>query len=556
MTWKCRRKDYHKYIDDYIDGCRSGKINVEEDILLALDLVEEKLDDDRVFIDTEKIEKAAELMERYFEVSLFDWELAMVALVHCYYEDEDMVVFDEFILLMGRGNGKNGFISMLSWYFTTHYHGIKGYNVEIIANSQDQAETSFNDVFEMLEDNWTKLRRFFDKTKQIITNKITRSYIKFNTSNARTKDGKRSACLIFDEIHEYENYDMINVFTSGFGKKKHSRTFIITTNGHVRDGVLDDKIKLGEDVLKGIITNIGLLPLFYRIKKEEDVLNKNKWHCVNPSLKYRKTLKQEMEKHFTLMKYTPPLESEFYTKRMNFPKADMEKAVVDYEYVKATNKEIPDLVGKTATVGIDYAMISDMASVNIHFRVGEKRYDINHSWLCLNSKDIKRIKAPYEQWATEGKLTLVDKPLISPFLITEYIAKQAIKYNIKIIYIDNFRYALFKNALESIGFDATERKNVKLVKPSDIMKVVPVIEKIFIDESFHWGDNPPLRWAVNNTKLIPKGKKEGEDTGNYYYGKIEAKSRKTDPFMALVASMIEEAENTTSEILENILITI
>lgn len=30
------------------------------------------------------------------------------------------------------------------------------------------------------------------------------------------------------------------------------------------------------------------------------------------------------------------------------------------------------------------------------------------------------------------------------------------------------------------------------------------------------------------------------DTGNFVYSKIEAKSRKTDPFMALVASMTVE----------------
>ena len=36
------------------------------------------------------------------------------------------------------------------------------------------------------------------------------------------------------------------------------------------------------------------------------------------------------------------------------------------------------------------------------------------------------------------------------------------------------------------------------------------------------------------------GRATGTDTGNYYYAKIEAKSRKTDPFMALVASMVIE----------------
>ena len=45
---------------------------------------------------------------------------------------------------------------------------------------------------------------------------------------------------------------------------------------------------------------------------------------------------------------------------------------------------------------------------------------------------------------------------------------------------------------------------------------------------------------MNNTKRVRSSKKLGVDTGNFIYAKIEAKSRKTDPFMALVASMVVE----------------
>ncbi|NLX87693.1 MAG: terminase large subunit, partial [Clostridiales bacterium] len=72
---KARLKNYHPYIDRYMDDCRSGKNIVGKDILAAMDYVEGKLNDPDVFIDTEKIDKAVELMERYFEISLFDWEL-------------------------------------------------------------------------------------------------------------------------------------------------------------------------------------------------------------------------------------------------------------------------------------------------------------------------------------------------------------------------------------------------------------------------------------------------------------------------------------------------
>ena len=55
-----------------------------------------------------------------------------------------------------------------------------------------------------------------------------------------------------------------------------------------------------------------------------------------------------------------------------------------------------------------------------------------------------------------------------------------------------------------------------------------------------WGNVPHLRWAVNNTMRKRSSRAIGSETGNFYYAKIEAKSRKTDPFMALVASMVIE----------------
>ena len=95
--------------------------------------------------------------------------------------------------------------------------------------------------------------------------------------------------------------------------------------------------------------------------------------------------------------------------------------------------------------------------------------------------------------------------------------------------------------MKKIGFDAGDKKRVKLVRPSDIMMVDPVIQECFDRQLFTWGDQPHLRWAVNNTKRVRRSKKMGVDTGNFIYAKIEGKSRKTDPFMALVASMTIES---------------
>lgn len=137
-------------------------------------------------------------------------------------------------------------------------------------------------------------------------------------------------------------------------------------------------------------------------------------------------------------------------------------------------------------------------------------------------------------------MTVVDDVEIHPDLIAGYIQRMAQRYYIKSLALDNNRFALVSRSLKQIGFDATDHKNVHLVRPSDIMKTAPVIESVFVNRKFTWGDNPALRWAVNNTKLVRSSRNIGCDTGNFVYAKIEAKSRKTDPFMALVAAMTIE----------------
>ena len=147
----------------------------------------------------------------------------------------------------------------------------------------------------------------------------------------------------------------------------------------------------------------------------------------------------------------------------------------------------------------------------------------------------------------------MDEPEISPSMIAEYVYKLDSKYVVKMVCLDSFRYALLRDALEIYGF-SHDLKNIKLYRPSDVMRTAPVINRCFLNHLFTWGDTPHLRWATNNTKLVPAKKsnlaKDGElDMGNYLYGKIEPHARKTDPFMALVASMVVE-DQLTPEVLD------
>ena len=55
--------------------------------------------------------------------------------------------------------------------------------------------------------------------------------------------------------------------------------------------------------------------------------------------------------------------------------------------------------------------------------------------------------------------------------------------------MDNFRQTLFRDELKKIGF-SYEKKNLKLIRPSDIMKVAPVIGYVLSKELIAWGTCP------------------------------------------------------------------
>ena len=530
-TGKCRL-----HIDDYMEDIESGKIPASRELRKAMPYIRSKLDDPDVLVDEEKTKKAVELIERYHDITLLNWELFVVALVHCYYQSDDTVVFSEFFILVGRGNGKNKFISGLTWYLTTHYHGIRGYNVDIIANSQEQAMTSFNDIYEMLELTWAKSKRFFYKTKEVIRNLKTNSYIKYNTSNSRTKDGKRSACLVFDEVHEYENWDLINVFKSGFGKREHSRTFYITTNGYVRGGILDQLLDRSEKVLTREIENLRFLPLIYKIDEEEERDDPEMWVKANPSLPYFPTLKFQMEQDYELSKHEPSMASEFMTKRMNFPAVDGYTIAVPWEKILATNKPIPynELKGLQCIGAVDYAEITDFASCGLLFKKDGKRYWVEHTFVCHKALKLesRKINFPVQEMADRGLITIVYDDLIKPERIAEWFLEKAKDYHILNVVADSFRIS---NLLEEFTKKGLPLKSVRS-GPATHAMVAPLIERIFAEETIIFGDNPTMRWYVNNTKTQINSK------GNISYEKIEPKTRKNDGFMALVHALTQDGE--------------
>lgn len=517
-----------KYLDDYIKQVKSGQYRVCKEQIQLVNFIEKVFENEQVYVDSEQVEKYFAL-QKYFPYELFAWEKFCFILHNCTYSAPGVLRFPDLVCVVGRGAGKNGYLAFEDFALLTPVNGIRNYDIDICATLEEQASTTFNDIYEILENNSTKMQRHFKWNKTEITNIKTNSTIRYRTSNSKTKDGGRPGKVDFDEKHAYENYKLIDVFTTGLGKKAMPRRTTITTMGDVRDGPLDNELAAGLEVLNGDAPDNGTLYFICRLDNEKEVYEQENWYKANPSLQYFPNLLREIQKEFEDWKRDKVNNSSFMTKRMNIPKGTEMHPVTAWENIKATNRPLPDLEGKTCVFGLDYTKTTDFLGAGLLFMIDNEIVWKQMSWYCSQSADLSRIKFPYDK---QPDLQRVDGAEIPPQIVAEWLKEQKKHYNIIAGALDNYRYTLLKSPLLECGFECDRKglNNLKLVRPSDKMLVAPLIASDFANHKIVWGDSALMRWYTNNTSATE------DKNGNISYGKIEPKSRKTDGFMAFVAA--------------------
>lgn len=530
---------------DYIELVEGDNPRSCKDQLALAAYVRRTFSTEEVYIDTERLGKYL-LLQRYFPFDLFPWQIFLVALWLCTFDPEGFPRWDTLLDMQARGSGKDGFIAYCAMCLTSPYNPVPFYDVDICGNDEVQAVRPMKDLIRILEKRGqaSKLNRFYHHTKETVDGLRNGGAVHGWANNAKNRDGLRSGVVIFNEVHQYVSYDNVSVFTSGLGKTPEPRTGIFTSNGKVNDGPLDSWLQQGTRILFEGEKDHGLLPFICRLEKEEQVRDPANWPMANPSWLYLPALRRETEREFRGWQAEPERHGDFLAKRMGIRKGFTELAVTDYEKILATKGDLPleQMAGWSCVAGLDYAELNDWASIVLLFRKAAKRLVICHTWICAESKTLPRVRVPWQDWVNAGYCTYVQAPTINPELLGDWLRAAGQRYRIKKLGMDNYRWTLVSDAMIKAGFDARDKSKVKLIRPSDIMKVEPLIASIFDRGLYVWGDYPPLRWATNNAKRIPASRGIGSDTGNFYYGKVEAKSRKTDPFMALVAAeCVEDA---------------
>ena len=535
-----------KEIDDYLAYCKEHPKWINRDRkLLIKNFVKPTLKRKDVFFDEETYRNCLRYIEGNF-YELFPYQKFLIAFVFMY-DSTGEPVFPEIVILMGRGNGKDGLMAPLANFFQTPLYGIPEYHVELVANSEQQIKDTFNVVYNKLAGN-PKFKGKFRVTKEVIENLETRSILRYNTSNAGTKDGKAPGCIFFNEYHAYENNDSVNVFESSEGKKRNFREIIITTNGYVREGPLDKLLDDCRKILEGGANPLGIFPFLCRLDRESEIGKFDPMHKANPSMEYLPTLERAIERGYERAKNDQEKYREYITKRCNLPQLREEQAVTSWKNIllcsykdtkrKSVRKSL-DTTGKMAIIGIDYADVRDFASAGVLTIDDDGNHKWRqHTWICSESPFLKSIKFPIENVGKAGfrDFEVVRAPVIPVDGIVDWCEKIMQDYVVVKITMDTYRYTLFKTVFEQRGITIETRDNpqgtVRLIRKigSACGIIAPSVEKLYSEHRVDYGDSAIMRWYTQNTGTLT------DKYGNMQYVKIEPKLRKNDGFMAFVAA--------------------
>lgn len=535
-----------KEIDEYIQYAKDHPKWINRDRrLLIKNIVKPTLKRKDVEFDEDTYHNCIKYCEANY-YPLFLYEKFILAFVFMYVQGEPL--FRTILLLEGRGNGKDGFMGPVANFFQTPLYGVKNYNIEMVANSEEQIKDTFKIPHDMLDGN-QKFKGKFKVTMEQIENLETRSVMRYNTSGAKTKDGKRPGCVFFNEYHAYENYDQINVYESAEGKVEHFRKIIVTTNGYVREGPLDDLLDDCEKILTSGNNPLGVFPFLCRLDRKSEAGKDDPMHKANPSLEYLPKLQRAIRFGWLEAKANPKKMAEYMTKRCNLPETKSETAVTSWNNIlaasykdikKKTPRKTADTRGNLAIIGIDYADVRDFAAAGILTIDDDGNYIWRqHTWICAESPFLDGIKFPLDNAGLKEfrDFEVVRAPTIPIEGILDWCEDRMQEYSVVKITMDTYRYTLLREKFEERGISIESKDNpqgtVRLIRKlgSACGIIAPTIEKLFAEHRIDYGPSAIMRWYTNNTAT------QQDKYGNYVFIKIEPVRRKNDGFMAFVAAM-------------------
>lgn len=531
------------YLEEYYKQIMSGEIIAGHELKTELSKLMEEMQDDRYIYDTRDADLRMDFMENCVRLTkspfygqpmkLMLWQKAFISAVYGFKMATDLTDrFRRILLLIARKNTKSETCSGLA--LTELITGPDGADIVCSSNDDNQANILYQAIDTMRlmidpkqKDTW--------KNQQWIKCKINGSKVFKLSDRTRNKEGRNIDFGIVDEVHEMKDNTIVKSIEQSQSLKPNPKLILITTEGFVNGGFLDDELVKARQILNGEDDSTSAeryLPWLYTQDSEQEVWqDESSWMKSNPTLGLVKRYdylreqvdaarRSKADRMFTL------------SKDFNFKVSNSEAWIMGemLEYSRVFNLE--DFNGKIALGGVDLAETTDMCSAKVLMLKPDDpvKYIYQMYWIpeskLKNSADTES-GAKYAEWARQGLIRITEGNEVDVAQVADWFAELYKDHGIRLYkcgYDQRFAKEFLKR-MDDYGFEYEMIYQNRFVLSSPMR----LVEADILDQLIAFNDNPVDKWCLQNTSV------QVWDTGHIMPIKIKGQAaRRIDGTLSLI----------------------
>lgn len=505
-----------------------GEILVGQELYMELEnLIDDIHHNDEYYYDTSDADLRMDFMEGCIRLTkspfygqpmiLMDWQKAFIEALYSFkmartLKDQDKVIdrFKRALLLIARKNTKSETCSALgNAEFIVGNEGS-----DLVCSSNDDAQAS------IVYDATDTMRKLYDpedldtkRNQRFILNKTTNTKIFKLSDRTRNKEGRNIDWAILDECHEMISNTIAKSIEQSQSVKDNPKFIMITTEGFINEGFLDDELKKARAIIKGEDDSISasrFLPWLYTQDSEQEIFqNRRSWVKSNPTLGIVKRW-DYLDEQVDLAKKSKADRIFVLSKDFNIKQNGVESWLNLEDYMYDATYDIEDLRGGFCLGHVDLAETTDLccAKALVMKKDDKTKYIITQYFIPQSKLDVENddhnAGARYKEWAQKGYITICEGNDIDLTVVADWFYKLQKEKGITLFkcgYDQKFAKDWLRRMEEYNWTKQYGDVEMVLQNAQTLNNALLLVEADFKAQYINYNNNPVDRWCLQNSCL-------------------------------------------------------
>jgi phage terminase large subunit-like protein len=505
-----------------------GEILVGQELYMELEnLIDDIQHNDEYYYDTSDADLRMDFMQGCIRLTkspfygqpmiLMDWQKAFIEALYSFkmartLKDKDKVIdrFKRALLLIARKNTKSESVSALgNAEFIVGNEGS-----DLVCSSNDDAQASI--VYDAID----TMRKLYDpedldtkRNQRFILNKTTNTKIFKLSDRTRNKEGRNIDWAILDECHEMITNTIAKSIEQSQSVKDNPKFIMITTEGFINEGFLDDELKKARAIIKGEDDSISasrFLPWLYTQDSEQEIFqNRRSWVKSNPTLGIVKRW-DYLDEQVDLAKKSKADRIFVLSKDFNIKQNGVESWLNLEDYMYDATYDIEDLRGGFCLGHVDLAETTDLccAKALVMKKDDKTKYIITQYFIPQSKLDVENddhnAGAHYKEWAQKGYITICEGNDIDLTVVADWFYKLQKEKGITLFkcgYDQKFAKDWLRRMEEYNWTRQYGDVEMVLQNAQTLNNALLLVEADFKAQYINYNNNPVDRWCLQNSCL-------------------------------------------------------